>query len=228
MARCVVVTGGFGTLGRAIGARFRDVGNKVVRIDAARSAPDAEATLDIAGIDITDEHQAMLAIDRVTSEIGAPAVLVNVAGGFVWETMADGAMTSWERMYQLNVTTALLMTRAVLPFMRHGGKGGRIINIGALAALRATTGMGAYAASKAALHRLTESTAEEVAGKGITVNAILPSIIDTPANRADMPDADTSTWVAPAAIADIAWFLASEDARAINGALIPASNGTPT
>ena len=102
---------------------------------------------------------------------------------------------------------------------------GRVINIGAGAAVKAGMGMGSYAASKSGVHRLTEALAEELAGTSVTVNAILPSIIDTPTNRKDMPDADTSQWVQPAAVADVILFLASPAARSITGALIPVTRG---
>jgi NAD(P)-dependent dehydrogenase (short-subunit alcohol dehydrogenase family) len=111
-------------------------------------------------------------------------------------------------------------SRAAVPYLRQS-KQGHIINIGANAALKASAGMGAYAASKAGVHRLTESLAEELKGDGITVNAVLPSIIDTPANRADMPNADFSKWVTPQALADVILFLASPQAQAIIGALLP-------
>ena len=114
-------------------------------------------------------------------------------------------------------------SRAALPHLIKRG-GGRIVNIGAgAAATKAGAGMGAYTASKAGVAKLTESLAEEVKDRGVTVNALLPSIIDTPANRADMPNADFSRWVAPRAIADVILFLLSDQASAVTGALIPVS-----
>jgi NAD(P)-dependent dehydrogenase (short-subunit alcohol dehydrogenase family) len=116
--------------------------------------------------------------------------------------------------------TAVAASRAALPHLLARGAG-RIVNIGANAATRAAAGMGPYAASKAAVARFTESLAEEMKDRGITVNAVLPSIIDTPQNRADMPDADFSRWVAPEAIAEVILFLVSDAAAAVTGALIP-------
>jgi NAD(P)-dependent dehydrogenase (short-subunit alcohol dehydrogenase family) len=150
--------------------------------------------------------------------------LVNIAGGFTWATLADGGVENWKRMYAMNAITAVTMTKAALATLR-SRPGSRIINIGAGAAIQAAAGMGAYAASKAAVHRLTESLAAELAKDDITVNAILPAIIDTPTNRADMPGSDFSKWVQPLAIAEVILFLASPAARAINGALIPVTRG---
>lgn len=224
--RIVIVTGGFGVLGRAVAARFASAGDRVARVDFASRAPDGAAALDIGGVDLTDATAAADVVARVTSALGAPSVLVNVAGGFVWEMLEDGGPATWERMFRMNALTAVTMTRAALPTLRGGGAAA-IVNIGAGAATKAAAGMGGYAASKAAVHRLTESLAEELKGADITVNAVLPSIIDTPANRADMPDADPSEWVRPEAIADVIHFLASPAARAISGALVPVTRGTP-
>ena len=123
-------------------------------------------------------------------------------------------------LYAMNVKTAANASRAALPWLRKSAAG-RIVNVGAMGAVKSAAGMGAYGASKAGVHRLTESLAEELKGEGITVNAVLPSIIDTPANRADMPDADFSAWVSPADLAKVMLFLASPDGRAVTGALLP-------
>jgi NAD(P)-dependent dehydrogenase (short-subunit alcohol dehydrogenase family) len=146
---------------------------------------------------------------------------VNVAGGFRWQTVEQGALDGWDAMYNMNLRTVVVATRAALPFLLAGSHG-RIINIGAGAAGKsAAAGMGAYTAAKAGVHKFTESLADELKTRGITVNAILPGTIDTPQNRAEMPSADFSTWVAPSAIADVIVFLASERAQAVTGALIP-------
>ena len=123
-------------------------------------------------------------------------------------------------MYALNVTTALNATRAALPWLKQSQEG-RIVNVGANGALKAAAGMGAYAAAKSGVHRLTESLAEELKTTSVTVNAVLPSILDTDQNRMDMPDADPAKWVHPADLARVMLFLASPDSRAITGALIP-------
>lgn len=224
--RSVIVTGGFGALGSVVAAAFAAQGDRVARIDfAPQGSGAAEGMIDIGGVDLSDEAAATRAVEQVRQQLGGVDVLVNIAGGFTWETLADGSAASWQRMYAMNVLTAVTMSKAVLPALS-ATRYGRIINIGAGAAIKADMGMGAYAASKAGVHRFTEALAAELGGKDVTVNAILPSIIDTPTNRADMPDADTSTWVKPEAIADVVLFLASPEARAITGALIPVTRGT--
>jgi NAD(P)-dependent dehydrogenase (short-subunit alcohol dehydrogenase family) len=132
----------------------------------------------------------------------------------------DGPAEAWERMHRLNVTTVLNACRAALPSLLES-PAGRIVNVGAQGAVRAAAGMGCYAAAKSGVHRLTEALAEEVKGTGVTVNAVLPSIIDTDANRADMPDSDFAKWVRPEELAEVMLFLASERASGITGALVP-------
>jgi NAD(P)-dependent dehydrogenase (short-subunit alcohol dehydrogenase family) len=225
MARSVIVTGGFGVLGQAVSQAFAAAGDKVARIDFA-PAPHSPVpgALDIGGVDLTDAAATEQAVAKVAAEHGGIDVLVNVAGGFTWETLEGGSIDAWAKMQAMNLISNATITKLALPLLAVCGSG-RVVNIGAGAAIKAGMGMGAYAASKSGVHRLTEALAEEVAGQGITVNAILPSIIDTPTNRADMPDADFSSWVQPAAIADVILFLASDQARAITGALIPVTRG---
>lgn len=225
-ARTIIVTGGFGALGRCVSRTFAALGDRVVRIDFAPAPSDAnQGGQDLAGIDLTDAAAVETALGTVVEKFGGFDVLVNIAGGFTWETLEHGAVASWERMFAMNVLSNATITRAALPVLRQS-PAGRIVNIGAGAAISAAAGMGAYAASKAGVHRLTEALAAELAGSPVTVNAVLPTIIDTPANRADMPDADTSGWVRPEAIADVIVFLASHAARSISGALIPVSRGS--
>lgn len=224
-SRTVVVTGGFGVLGRAVAEAFAAAGDKVVRVDYAPAPGNAlPGGTDIGGVDLTDFAAAQKAVADIVAAQGSLEVLVNVAGGFTWETLADGGSATWQRMFAMNALTCVNMTKAALPALEKA-KSARIVNIGAGGAVVAAAGMGGYAASKSAVHKLTESLAAELSGKDITVNAILPSIIDTPTNRADMPDADFGQWVQPAAIADVILLLASPQARAISGALIPVTKG---
>lgn len=227
-ASVYIVTGAFGALGQAVLRTLAGQGAQVAGLDAAPAAPEALAAdfashLLLPGCDLAQAGATQRAVDEVLRRYGRIDGLVNVAGGFRWETVADGDPATWDLMYTMNVKTALHACRAVLPALKAAGRG-RIVNIGAGAAAKAGPGMGAYAASKAGVQRLTEALAEETKDLGITVNAILPSIIDTPANRRDMPDADFTRWVAPQAIADVVAFLLSDAARAITGAGI-AVNG---
>jgi len=221
MAQSVIVTGGFGALGQAVSKAFADRGDKVARIDfAASPASELPGALDIGGVDLTDQDATQDALDKVTAANGGIDVLVNIAGGFTWETLDDGSIDSWSRMQAMNLMTNVTITKLALPVLKKSAQG-RIVNIGAGAAVKADMGMGAYAASKSGVHRLTEALAAELGGTSVTVNAVLPSIIDTPTNRKDMPDADPSEWVTPESIADVILFIASPASGAVTGGLIP-------
>jgi NAD(P)-dependent dehydrogenase (short-subunit alcohol dehydrogenase family) len=220
----VVITGAAGALGAAVARAFAASGAELALIDRAVDSKDLLKTLGardsfIGGIDLADPAQAQSAMEAAAARLGGIDVLVNVAGGFRWETIAAGKLDTWDFLYTLNLRTAVCACKAALPHLPAGQ--GRIINVGAAAAARAGMGMGAYTASKAGIAKLTEALAEELKDKGVTVNAVLPSILDTPANRADMPTADFTRWVEPAALADVIVFLASDAARAITGASIP-------
>jgi NAD(P)-dependent dehydrogenase (short-subunit alcohol dehydrogenase family) len=221
----VVVSGAAGALGAAVAQAFAATGAQVALVDRATDGKGLGKKLGaphffLGDVDLTDLKQAQSAIHSVVSRLGGLDVLVNVAGGFRWEKIEGGKIDTWDFLYNINLKTALCASQAALPHLPGGGRG-RIINIGAAAVAKAGTGMGAYTASKAGVIKLTEALAEELKDKGINVNAVLPSIIDTPVNRADMPDADFSRWVTPAALADVIVFLASDAARAITGASIP-------
>jgi NAD(P)-dependent dehydrogenase (short-subunit alcohol dehydrogenase family) len=218
MAGIVAVTGAAGALGRKAVEILAAAGWRVVGIDLGEVAPDS-VVLALGGVDLTDEAAVGAAAARIESELGRLDGLVNVAGGFAWETVADGSVATWDRLYAMNVRTALIASRALLPLLRSSQ--GAIVNIGAAASVKAGAGMGAYAASKSGVARLTEALAEELKDEGVRVNAILPSVLDTPANRADMPDADYAKWVSPAQLAGVVAFLLSADATPITGALIP-------
>jgi NAD(P)-dependent dehydrogenase (short-subunit alcohol dehydrogenase family) len=225
MARSIIVTGGFGVLGQAVAEAFIAAGDKVSRVDFVATAhTPLPGALDVGGVDLTDAAATQVALDKIAAAHGGLDVLVNVAGGFIWETLEGGSIDSWARMQSMNLISNATITRLALPLLQMSAAG-RVINIGAGAAIKAGMGMGAYAASKSGVHRLTEALAEELAGTSVTVNAVLPSIIDTPTNRSDMPDADTAQWVQPAALAEVILFLASPAARAITGALIPVTRG---
>jgi NAD(P)-dependent dehydrogenase (short-subunit alcohol dehydrogenase family) len=216
--RVIAVTGGHGVLGRAVVEAALADGLKVALIDQARAETPAGA-FEVGGVDLTDPASARATVDQVVARFGRLDALLNICGGFVWQTVDDD-QPAWERMFALNVKTALNTSRAALPHLKASPEG-RIVNVGANGALKAAAGMGAYAAAKSGVHRLTESLAEELKATSVTVNAVLPSILDTAQNRAGMPDADPGTWVRPADLARVMLFLASPDSRAITGALIP-------
>jgi NAD(P)-dependent dehydrogenase (short-subunit alcohol dehydrogenase family) len=223
--KVVVVTGGFGALGRAVVRAFESAGGRVAAVGRSAVAPaDAaragEGYLPLGEIDLTRFDHAERAMQSVISRFGRLDVLVNIAGGFGWQTLMEGDLAVWDMMYAINLKTAVVASKAALPAILKSDAG-RVINIGAGAAAKAGAGMGAYTASKAGVQRLTESLSEELKHRGVTVNAVLPGIIDTPQNRSDMPDADRSKWVPPEAIADVIVFLASPAARAITGAAVP-------
>jgi NAD(P)-dependent dehydrogenase (short-subunit alcohol dehydrogenase family) len=217
--RTLVVTGGHGILGKAVVEAALARGLNVALIDHATGEAAPDGALEIAGVDLTDPGATQAAIAQVVERFGGIDALLNIAGGFVWQT-ADDAKPAWDKMFALNLTTALNASRAALPHLKTSTEG-RIVNVGANGALKAAAGMGAYGASKSAVHRLTEALAEELKSTSVTVNAVLPSILDTPQNRKDMPEADPAKWVQPSDLAEVMLFLASPASRAITGALIP-------
>jgi NAD(P)-dependent dehydrogenase (short-subunit alcohol dehydrogenase family) len=226
--KTIVVTGALGALGSVVAETAAKGGASVALIDHARAAPEGFTerlganALIVGGVDLTSLAAAEAAMASVKAKFGRIDALLNIAGGFQWEAVEDGKPETWDRMFALNLKTALNACKAALPHLIKSGAG-RIVNVGAQSAVHAASGFGPYAASKSAVHRLTESLADELKLKDVTVNAVLPSIIDTPANRRDMPNADFSRWVAPADLAAVMLFLASDEAKAVTGGLIPVS-----
>jgi len=215
MSRVVIVTGASGALGRAVVARLKADGVIVAAVDAAPSV-EIEADLVLSGVDLADAPSVGAAFDTVVATLGAVTGLANVAGGFVWEPVVGGDAETWDRMFRTNLLTAALASRSALPHLLK--QGGAIVNVGAAGAIDPATGMAPYAASKAGVMALTRSLADEVRGKGVRVNAVLPTILDTPTNRRDMPDADPAGWVRPADAAEVIAFLLSDASVAVNGA----------
>ena len=217
-----LITGAAGNLGRAVASAFAAEGASLILMDHARehlhSAYGAEGSgRRFALADLRDAQSVARAIPagiRID-------ILCNIAGGFrMGQPVHETSDETWDLMLGLNARSVLNCARAVVPGMLAAG-GGKIINVGAIAALSGKANMAAYIASKSVVIRLTESMAAELREKGINVNCILPSTIDTPQNRNDMPKADSKRWVAPEALADVVLFLASDAARAIHGASIP-------
>jgi NAD(P)-dependent dehydrogenase (short-subunit alcohol dehydrogenase family) len=219
--KVLVVTGSAGILGQAVAATLGRYGAKLALLDHAKIASAEPAgAVHYGGVDLTKPDAARAVMERVVKEAGRLDGLINIAGGFQWEKLAGGTLDTWDSMYRLNLQTAVVSCQAALPYLKLAG-GGRIVNVGAMGALKAAAGMGAYAASKAGVAKLTEALADELKDQGVTVNAILPSTLDTPKNRLDMPNADFTRWVTPAEAAEVIAFLVSEAARAVTGALIP-------
>jgi 3-oxoacyl-[acyl-carrier protein] reductase len=220
--KVIVITGASGALGKVVAETASARGARVAGVDHAKSQfADTPDRMELGGVDLSEAVQAKQAIDAVIAHFGRLDVLINIAGAFSFETIAEGDPKTWQRLYAINVLTALNAARAAIPHLVASGAG-RIINIGAMGALQAGAGMGPYAASKAGVHRLTEALAAELKDR-VTVSAVLPSTIDTPANRASMPKADFAKWVTPEELANVILFLASDQASAVTGALLPVS-----
>jgi NAD(P)-dependent dehydrogenase (short-subunit alcohol dehydrogenase family) len=219
--KVIAVTGAFGALGSAVAATLAGFGAQVARLDHAAVPPGSPSgSLSYGGLDLADDAVAASAIRQIVKETARLDGLVNVAGGFHFDLLEQGTLATWDEQYRMNLRTAVACCKAALEDLIKSGHG-RIINIGALGAVKASAGMGAYAASKAGVAQLTEALADELKDKGVTVNALLPSTLDTPRNRIDMPNADFSRWVAPTAVGEVIAFLISDSGAAITGALIP-------
>ncbi|HUB65699.1 MAG TPA: SDR family oxidoreductase [Methylocella sp.] len=216
--KVVIVTGGFGVVGQAVAEAALAAGAFVALPGREQKSQIAEQErlLVQGGIDLTDFAAVQQAFESVAGRFGKIDGLANVAGGFRWQTLIDGDLSGWTDQFRMNLLTAATASKAALPHLR--ASQGAIVNVASAPAKKAGAGMGAYAASKAGVLRLTESLAEEEKNAGVRVNAVLPTIIDTPRNRADMPKADFSRWVKPEDIAKTILFLLSSDAKAITGA----------
>jgi NAD(P)-dependent dehydrogenase (short-subunit alcohol dehydrogenase family) len=224
--RTVLVTGAAGNLGRVVANAFAERGANLVLVDLRRESlerafgAEDERRL-LAPTNLLDQEQVHATVKKAIQRFKRIDVLCNLAGGFrmgqpVYETSDE----TWNFLFDINARTVLHTVRAVVPGMIENG-GGKIINVGAYAAQKGVAQMGAYVAAKSAVIRLTEAMAAELREKNINVNCVLPTVIDTPENRAAMPNADPSRWVAPADLAKTIVFLASDGARAIHGAALP-------
>ena len=223
-ARTVVVTGAAGALGQAVVRHFLDEGARVALIDRDQAhlravfpaLAEAERHLLIVA-DVTSEASMHAAVGRIVERVERVDVLVHLAGGFeMGEPVHAVTRASWDRMMDLNAWSFVTVTRDLVPHMLRQGKG-RVIAVSARAAERGQANMGAYGASKSALQRLVEALSREVAAHGVSVNSIAPTIMDTPANRHAMPQADASTWVPTAVAARTVGFLASEEGGWVHG-----------
>lgn len=227
--RVVIVTGAAGNLGNAVARAFQAAGAQLVLVDRAadrlpRLFPDLVDSPHhflATSVDLTNADAVEATVDETVKRFGRVDVLVNTAGGYRAGTpVHETPFETWDFMLNLNARTVLIASRAVIPHMLRQGRGS-IVNVAARAALKGDAKMAAYSVSKSAVVRLTESMAAELKNDGINVNCVLPSTIDTPQNRQAMPKANYSRWVEPEAIADVILFLASDAARAVQGAAIP-------
>jgi NAD(P)-dependent dehydrogenase (short-subunit alcohol dehydrogenase family) len=224
--RTVVVTGAAGNLGRAAASAFSARGANLVLVDVSKETMDARLGNDderrlLVAADLRDRKQAHTIADSAVKRFGRIDVLCNLAGGFrMGEAVHETTDATWDFLLDLNARSIVHMAAAVVPRMLAAG-GGKIVNVGAYAAQKGAANMGAYGAAKSAVIRLTESMAAELRERNINVNCVLPTILDTPENRAAMPDANPARWVALDDLANLIVFLASDAARAIHGAAVP-------
>ncbi len=222
----VMLTGAAGNLGQAVAAAFAGQGARLVllgrQVDSLRKVfGDEGADRLFLAADLLDGQQVEAALAAAVARFGRIDVLCNLAGGFrMGDAVHETADSTWDFLLDINARTLLNMVRAVVPHMIERG-GGKIVNVGAFAAQKGVAHMGAYCASKSSVMRLTEAMAAELREQNINVNCVLPTIIDTPENRAAMPAADPSRWVAPRDLASVIVFLASDAAQAIHGATLP-------
>lgn len=221
--KVVLIAGGSGGLGRTVVPAFLAAGARVVTADRNPSADHHDGRLTLKA-DVTDEADVRRLVDEVTGKFGRLDVLVNLVGGFATGRVMETDVSLWQRMLTVNVTTAFLLSKAVLPHMVERGTG-RILHMAAWAAVEPFPGAAAYLVAKSGLLALINVLALELKGSGVTVNGVLPTTIDTPANRAGMPQTDPSTWTKPESIAETLLFLASDEAAQINGATVPIGRG---
>lgn len=224
--RTVVITGAAGNLGQALAKGFAAAGANVVLVDLDANRLKSAFGVDnekrsLVAANLLKREEAQRVIDVARQRFRKIDVLCNIAGGFrMGEAVHETSDETWDFLFNLNVRTLLNMVRAAVPALIETGAG-KVVNVGAAGALRGGAMMGAYAAAKSVVIRLTEAMSAELRERNINVNCVLPTIIDTPENRAAMPDADPTRWVAPADLAMTIMYLASDNARAIHGAAVP-------
>lgn len=226
---CIIVTGASGNLGSVVarmlarkGARVACVDRTERKFDLREDGIDPDRILWIADADVSDKRAIDHVVASVVAHFGKVTGLVNTVGGFATGRVTAEALDQWDLMMLLNAKVALVTSAAVLPAMAAAGHG-RIVHIAAQPGIKATSGQAAYAASKAAVIRLVETIAAEHRADRITANCILPGTIDTPVNRASMPNAKPDIWISPAAIAEVIAFLVSPAGAVVTGAAVPAT-----
>ena len=227
--RTVIVTGAAGNLGKAVATAFAALGANLVLVDIKRESLAAAFGSEndhrlFAPANLLEMAGAAGMAQAALARFGRIDVLCNIAGGFrMGDTVHETSDADWNFLFDINTRTLLHAVRAVVPHLVAAG-GGKIVNVGAYAAQKGVAQMGAYTAAKGTVIRMTEAMAAELRDKHINVNCVLPTIIDTPENRAAMPNADPAKWVAPADLANVIVFLASDAARAVHGAAVPVTS----
>ena len=225
------VTGGTGALGLAVTRRFLEEGYRVAvtyrsekeweALKREQAGPEREGALLGLRADVTQEDSVRQAIGSAAERFGALRVLIHLAGGYRGGEPVESVEERTVRgMIELNLVSAFWAAKHAIPHVKRGSDG-RLLFISSRGALECYPGAAAYAAAKLGLHALVQTLAKELKKSGVTANAVLPSVIDTPANRASMPDADFSSWVPPDAVAGLLAYLASRGTGATSGALVP-------
>lgn len=225
----ILVAGAGGNLGSAVASKFLSCGASLVLVDYSEQSIqrifpeliDSDQHLVFQGANINLPSTITQIVDRLMEQYGKIDGLVNTVGGYQGGTpIQDTTTENWDFVFNLNARSVFNLSRAIVPIMKEA-QSGKIIHIAARRGLKGAAGEAAYSAAKSAVIRLTESIAQELKFDGVNVNCVIPGTLDTPQNRASMPDADYSRWINPEAIADVILFLASDAARAITGACIP-------
>ena len=224
--KAILISGGFGVLGRAVAEAVVKAKAKPFLVDRAPMSDLPEGFPGLGDIDLTVPALAARAAAAANEVLGGVDGLVNAAGGFVWKPVAEAGIDDWRRMFDINLATCVNLSQATIPYLMGSPRCPSIVNVAAKGALTAAAGMAPYAASKQGVLKLTEALAEELKDAGVRVNAVLPTIIDTPQNREDMPKSDPTRWVAPADLAAVIAFLLSDAAFAVTGAQIVVAGRT--
>lgn len=222
-----IVTGAAGNVGSAVSHLLASRGARVAAVDTVAdrlaamvaALPNPHRHLALSAFNLMDADASKALVARTVADLGGLNGVATTVGGFAMAPVDEAGLEQWDLMFNLNVKTTWNIYRAAIPALRTGG-GGALVGIGSAAGLRGSGQMAAYAATKSAVMRLTESLADELRGEHIRVNAVLPTTIDTPQNRASMPDADTSRWVKPSDIAEVMAFLLSQASSAVSGQLV--------
>ncbi|MBV9252011.1 MAG: SDR family oxidoreductase [Acetobacteraceae bacterium] len=228
MNRVIIVTGAAGNVGSEVARLLAARGAKVAAVDLmalplaalVETLETPNRHLALPGVDLTDPAACKALVDRVTSSLGGLHGVATTVGGFAMSKLGDTGPAEWDAMFNLNVRTTWNIYRAAVPALR-AADGGSLVGIGSAAGLKGSREMAPYCAMKSAVMRLTESLADELRADNIRVNAVLPTTIDTPQNRAAMPGANTSRWVKPTEVAEVMLFLLSDAASGVSGALLP-------